>query len=817
MGMTHTSGGQSPQSKGRAIPFGKYLLLDRLAVGGMAEVFLAKSFGIEGFEKIIAVKRILPTMAEDEDFIDMFIDEAKIAGHLNHANIVPIYELGKIGESHYIAMEYVWGKDLLQIMNRFRKMRKRMPAAMVAFIGTRMCEALEYAHGKRDRDGQPLNLIHRDISPQNVLVSYEGAVKLIDFGIAKAASRTTTTQAGVLKGKFGYMSPEQVRGLPIDHRSDLFAVGTCMYEMLTADRLFVGESDFSTLEKVRHAEARPPSEFIPDLPPEFESIVMRALSRNVDDRWQSAGELHEALQQFLVAQRPTFTTTKLAAWMTSAFTDEVTKEKSRLDGYAKVARPSGPPAAETGPKLTARPPRPTVPDPDVFDELEGESTMITASPFDAMEALAAAGASPQASPFDAVEGLAATPPPPDDLEEEATQIFFSSDELEEILEPDPGPPRRQIPPGPLGVPPLAMPVGLGAGPSPFVPPGGDATLMGIPNPGTAPPAPFAAAPFAAPAPAPFAPSTFPATQAPPAPAGFAAPPLPAATAEVARPLLPGEAPAPARRSWLLFALAGVTALAIVGAAVFALTGSSVGTIEIRTVPPVGATVQIDGVARGTAPVRIEGVPAGSRIVTLVAPGYAEWQENVEVSEGGISTLSVALTAAVEEPVAAPPTTQPATMEQVAVADTTPEPDPLDVQDQALGGSDEGASAEVEEPEVEAPRMAVRDLPPTTMRVTMSTMNTTMSTNTAPTIMRITRMDPPAMSSGGRGTLVINTIPWAEVYIDGRATGLNTPVRGHRVSAGSHRIGLKTQDGEMHTVNVEVPAGETIRIMRRLND
>lgn len=783
MAITHTSGGQSPQSKGRAIPFGKYLLLDRLAVGGMAEVFLAKSFGIEGFEKIIAVKRILPTMAEDEDFIDMFIDEAKIAGHLNHANIVPIYELGKIGESHYIAMEYVWGKDLLQIMNRFRKMRKRMPAAMVAFIGTRMCEALEYAHGKRDRDGQPLNLIHRDISPQNVLVSYEGAVKLIDFGIAKAASRTTTTQAGVLKGKFGYMSPEQVRGLPIDHRSDIFAVGTCMYEMLTADRLFVGESDFSTLEKVRHAAARPPSEFIPDLPKEFEQIVMRALARNVDDRWQSAGELHESLQQFLVSQRPTFTTTKLAAWMTSAFADEVAKEKGRLDGYAKVARPSSPP--ETGPKLAPRPPPPKPAEPDPFAELEGESTMITASPFDAMEAAAAAG-----------------PPAPAELEEEATQIFFSAEEFEEVLEPSAvvaaAPPRAFAPPKPLGVPPVAPRptpgVGFGAGLA-NVEPQSDPTLMGIEQPG------LPAVPTFAPPP--------PGHQPPP---GFASPPMAAATAELPRPPQASEEE-PGKKTWILFALAAVLALGIIGAAVFALMGSDVGTIEIRTSPPIAAEVRIDGVARGTAPVRIEGVPAGDRVVTIVAPGYTDWQENVAVSEGGISTLSVALTtAAAAEP---PPVTPEPTPEPVvAVADPVvetetglPETEVPQVDPEVEPEPEVADDPPEDEPEVE-PRVV------SPMRVTMRVAPREPS---EPSIMRITRTEPASMMArGGRGTLVINTIPWAEVYIDGRATGLNTPVRGHRVSAGSHRIGLKTQDGEMHNVTVEVPAGETVRIMRRLN-
>ncbi len=290
----------------RVIPFGKYLLLDRLAVGGMAEVYTAKSFGIEGFEKIIAIKRILPTMAEDEDFIQMFVDEAKIAGHLTHANIAPIYELGKIGDSHYIAMEYIWGKDLLQLMNRFRKMRKSMPPSMCAFIGSKMCEGLDYAHRKKDRHGRPLNIIHRDVSPQNAIVSYEGQVKVIDFGIAKAAARNTKTQAGVLKGKFGYMSPEQVRGLPVDHRSDVFAVGTCMYEMLTSERLFVGESDFTTLEKVRNATVTPLSQIIPDMPPELDGIVMKALARgrgSLAERGRDAGGAHRVHREGATALR----------------------------------------------------------------------------------------------------------------------------------------------------------------------------------------------------------------------------------------------------------------------------------------------------------------------------------------------------------------------------------------------------------------------------------------------------------------------------------------------------------------------------------
>ncbi len=250
----------------KPIVFGKYLLLERLNVGGMAEVFTAKAFGVEGFERILAIKKILPTMAEDEEFITMFIDEARISVQLNHANVVHIHELGKHDDAYYIAMEYVSGKDLRALLERFRRRREIMPTAMAVFVASKMCEGLDYAHRKKDARGQELHIIHRDVSPQNILVSYEGEVKIIDFGIAKAANRSQKTQAGILKGKFGYMSPEQVRGLPIDRRSDIFAVGVILYEMLTGEKLFVGESDFSTLEKVRNAEVPLPRQFNPNIP-----------------------------------------------------------------------------------------------------------------------------------------------------------------------------------------------------------------------------------------------------------------------------------------------------------------------------------------------------------------------------------------------------------------------------------------------------------------------------------------------------------------------------------------------------------------------
>ena len=320
------------------IPFGKYLLLDRISVGGMAEVFKAKSYGVEGFEKVLAIKRILPSMGEDRDFIKMFIDEAKIAGQLAHANIWQIFELGRSDGAHFIAMEYIWGKDLLQLQNRLRKLKQSMAPVMAAFITGKVCEGLDYAHRKRDAMGRALEIVHRDCSPQNVLISYEGEVKLIDFGIAKAASRSSRTMAGVLKGKFGYMSPEQVRGLPLDRRSDVFALGTILYESLTGERLFQGESDFSTLEKVRNVAIIPPRQVDASIPEELERITLRALAREQEERYQWCSEMGADLQQFLMNQPQVFTAKSLSTWLKDAFALEIERERDQLESFKRVGR-----------------------------------------------------------------------------------------------------------------------------------------------------------------------------------------------------------------------------------------------------------------------------------------------------------------------------------------------------------------------------------------------------------------------------------------------------------------------------------------------
>jgi serine/threonine protein kinase len=327
--------------KRQPIPFGKYLLLDRVNIGGMAEVWRGKTFGAGGFERVVAIKRILPNIAEDEEFISMFIDEAKITVQLNHANIGQVYELAQVANSYFIAMEYISGKDMRAVFDRCRKKGEPAPIPLTCYGIAKCCEGLDYAHRQKDRQGRDMTIVHRDVSPQNALISYDGEVKVIDFGIAKAAGKATKTQAGILKGKFGYMSPEQIRGLPLDRRSDVFAIGICLYEMLTGERLFVGDSDFSVLEKVRKVEVLPPTTYNRKIPDALEKIVMKALAKDVDERYQYASELGDDLQRFLITSDSIFSRKDLAQYMKATFAEEYEREKQRMMEYGEIRPPEG--------------------------------------------------------------------------------------------------------------------------------------------------------------------------------------------------------------------------------------------------------------------------------------------------------------------------------------------------------------------------------------------------------------------------------------------------------------------------------------------
>ncbi len=334
-----------------ATQFGSYLLLDRINTGGMAEIYVAKSFGAEGFGRILAIKRLLSRLAQDDQVVGMFIDEAHIVVMLSHPNIVQTYELGEVEGQYYIAMEYVPGKDLRQIQQTLVGSRQVMTVPMGAFITTRVCEALDYAHAKVGPDGRPMNLVHRDISPQNVLVSYNGAVKLADFGIAKATHRTSETKLGVLKGKMGYFSPEQVAGKPVDHRSDLFNVGVIFYEMVTGERPFEGESDFETLMNTFHVRFRPPLEHNPTLPSPVVEIISRSLAQEPDARYQSASELGDDLAQLLLEDGRLFQAKRLATFMERYFGNDLEEHNKRMEAYMSVQAPK-PRAKQNGLEAT---------------------------------------------------------------------------------------------------------------------------------------------------------------------------------------------------------------------------------------------------------------------------------------------------------------------------------------------------------------------------------------------------------------------------------------------------------------------------------
>jgi serine/threonine protein kinase len=283
------------------VTFGRYTLLERLAVGGMAEVFRAKISSSHGFQKILVIKRILPHLAADPSFVAMFIDEAKLTAQLTHPKIVQILDFGEVNGHYFTALEFIDGFDALGLLRIAAQKRTRIPTQLAVFIVDEILEALDYAHNARDMEGKAMQIVHRDISPSNIFISKRGDVKLGDFGIAHAKRRESKTQAGTLKGKYGYMSPEQVVGRPIDNRSDLFAVGVVLAELLTGRRLFSAPADLDVLLKVRDVHLDRLDKYGKEIPPALDRIVRRALKKDPAERPQTAAELHEELENYLFA------------------------------------------------------------------------------------------------------------------------------------------------------------------------------------------------------------------------------------------------------------------------------------------------------------------------------------------------------------------------------------------------------------------------------------------------------------------------------------------------------------------------------------
>ncbi|MEO1171651.1 MAG: protein kinase, partial [Myxococcota bacterium] len=324
--------------------FGRYLLLDKVNAGGMAEVYRARISGGDNFQRVVAIKCMLPSLADDTEFTTMFIDEARLAAQLNHGNIVQIYELGRHEKQLYIAMELVQGHDLRATTKRARKMGKRLGVGFVAFIISKAAEALDYAHNKLSLDGTPLNLVHRDVSPQNILVSYDGQVKVVDFGIAKAEHRATETKAGTLKGKFAYMAPEQVVGDTTDRRADIFALGAVLYEGATGRPLFYGDTDLAILEKVRTAELPNLEEQLAHAPAQLAKVIRKACAKEPDERYQSALDMADDLSPVLISRGNLFGPKNARTTMRVLYSDEWQALPDKMKHYASIELPEEAPS-----------------------------------------------------------------------------------------------------------------------------------------------------------------------------------------------------------------------------------------------------------------------------------------------------------------------------------------------------------------------------------------------------------------------------------------------------------------------------------------
>ncbi|HEV7559375.1 MAG TPA: serine/threonine-protein kinase [Kofleriaceae bacterium] len=314
----------SPGAPNDPVPFGKYYLLGLIARGGMAEVYRGRGLTAgPGERRLLAIKVMRPQLAREARFIDMFHREGKLAMMLRNRCIVETIEVGQTDGRHFITMEYIGGRDLTQVLRRCQETQQRIPVPHAVYIAARIAEGLHFAHNLADGQGRLLNIVNRDVSPSNVRLSYDGDVKLLDFGIAQALMKFTS-EIGILKGKFSYMSPEQIRGMPLDARTDVFSAGIILHEMLTTEKLFRGDTEFALMEKVRKAEVPPPSNFNRRVTPELDAISLKALARDVADRYQTAAQLAADLDALIAGYR--FDPKELRQFVRQLFRKEHAKE-----------------------------------------------------------------------------------------------------------------------------------------------------------------------------------------------------------------------------------------------------------------------------------------------------------------------------------------------------------------------------------------------------------------------------------------------------------------------------------------------------------
>jgi serine/threonine protein kinase len=333
--------------------FGKYDLLALLATGGMAEIWLARVSGMAGFEKLVVIKRLLDKLAVDQEYVEMFLDEARINARLTHSNIVQVLELGQVEGKYFMAMEFVPGLSVSQVGKRATKQLGEVPQEVACGIVTQACSGLHYAHDKKLPDGTPLNIIHRDVSPQNLILTYEGLVKVLDFGIAKADHRQSQTRTGLVKGKFSYMSPEQCLGFELDRRCDVFALGIVLFELCTARRLFKRGSTYGTYTAITNADVPPPRTLNKKVSEEVEAVILRALAKNREDRYATADAMQDALEDAMRKSSLRGAATDLAKFMNETFAAEDAEQRRLISQAQRGELGSGDEAAQLSPVAAA--------------------------------------------------------------------------------------------------------------------------------------------------------------------------------------------------------------------------------------------------------------------------------------------------------------------------------------------------------------------------------------------------------------------------------------------------------------------------------
>jgi serine/threonine protein kinase len=376
------------------LQLGRYQVLKHLASGGIADVLLARASGLEGFARHVVIKRMKPELAKEERFAKAFLDEARISASLNHQNIVQVHDIGEEGGSYFFAMEYVHGEDARTLLAKVRERNEHVPLEIAVAIIMSAAAGLHHAHEKTSSQGEKLGIVHRDVSPSNILVGYDGSVKLVDFGLAKAAQRSTTTAAGTLKGKASYMSPEQCKGEPVDRRTDTFCLGIVLYELVTAQRLFKGPTEYATMAAVVDGEIPPPSRLRADIPPALDAIILRALARKVTERYQTAEDFRAAVEAFAVEYELRTSNKALSDYLTRLFGQKPEPwqagvevrpiDDSTLAGErgAAVAPPILPPKK----KAPEPEPEPEDDDDDSFTDDEVQTTLMPDTEAKAIEA-----------------------------------------------------------------------------------------------------------------------------------------------------------------------------------------------------------------------------------------------------------------------------------------------------------------------------------------------------------------------------------------------------------------------------------------------